>query len=256
MPRYFHSLTLGLDYKDLSQTTSLAGSSTIDEPISYLPFSVAYDATLQGADSLTQVSASLNFSVRGLADGDIVCVPAQNGNPAYIANEFACKRFGAQADYAYLRVDLKHTRKLAAEWSLYGRLSGQLAGVPLVSSEQFAVGGVDTVRGYLESNSLGDDGLVANLELRAPSYARDLSPHLSEFVPYAFVDGATLRVRDTELLVPRPQSRFDLLSVGLGMRLQGWRGLSGSLDLAHPLHDAGLVSAGDDRLHFSLSYLW
>lgn len=243
----FHILTLGMDYKDFDETVALQGSDSVNTPISYLPFSIAYDAKLQAGQSTTQFTSALNFSVRGLADDDVECLPG-----LYL-NEFACKRYLADANYAYLRMDLKHTRQFESGWSLYGRLAGQLASGPLISNEQFSAGGVDSVRGYLESNSSGDDGVFGGLELRAPSLAGLVSPRMQDLTLYAFTEGATLRVQEP---LPGQIDRFNLASAGLGVRFKGWGGVSGSLDWAWPFEDAGTVEAGDSRVHFRLGQEW
>jgi len=246
-PGYFHTLTLGVDYKDFDETVALLGADSANTPISYLPFSLGYEGTLQGERSTTQVNATLNFSVRGLADDTVECLPG------VFVNEFACKRFGGRANYAYLRLDMKHTRRFDSGWSLLGRLGGQVASGPLISNEQISAGGVDSVRGYLESNSSGDEGLSYGLELRTPSLAKQASEKLSELTLYAFAEGASLRIHDP---LPAQTDRFNLLSAGLGMRFRGWGGVSGGLDLAYPFRDAGQVDAGDVRLHFRLGYEW
>lgn len=255
-PGWTHNLTLGVDYKDFDESVGLQGADRINTPISYLPFLLGYEGSLQGQGSGTRIGASLNFSVRGLADDDILCA----STPPTLTNEFACKRFLAKPNYAYLRLDLKHSRTLASGWSLAGRLAGQLSGGPLISNEQFAAGGADSVRGYPESNSLGDDGVLAGLELHTPNLASRLGAQIGaqvgELTAHAFVEGATLRMRDTKLLVPRPAHRFDLLSAGVGLRLAGKGGLSGGLDLAWPFEDAGQVEAGDGRVHARLAYEW
>lgn len=238
-PGYFHSVTLGLDYKDFDETIALLGADSFNRPVSYLPFTVGYDGTLR-ADSggTTQFNLSANFSVRGLSNDE---------------QEFSNKRLGAAPSYLYLRGDLKRTQPLPADWSLFARASGQLAGQPLISNEQFTAGGADSVRGYLEANSLGDDGLSWGLELRAPPWGRKLTPALDELVAYLFTEGATLRVQDAAV---GQDDHFDLLSAGLGMRFKWRGGLSGTLDLAYPFQDAGSVLSGDGRAHFRLGYSW
>lgn len=245
-PGFFHTLTAGLDYKDFKETVKL-GADQENTPISYLPFMLAYEATVQGAASNTVLGAKLNFSLRGLADDSLDCKGGQQ------LNEFACKRFLAKANYAALQLDLKHTHKLPAAWSLHGRLSGQRASGPLISNEQFAAGGVDSVRGYIESAAMGDDGWIAGLELRAPPLARHLSAQLKDFNPYAFAEGARLSLQDP---LPGQTSRFDLLSAGVGLRFRGWGGVNGALDWAYPFEQAGSVKAGDSRIHFRLGYEW
>lgn len=246
-PGYFHTLTLGADYKDFGETVTLLGADSTRTPISYLPFSLAYEGSVQGERSLTQLAATLNFSVRGLADDTVECLPG------VFLNEFACKRYQARANYVFLRLDAKHTRQIGNGWSLFGRLGGQVASGPLISNEQFVAGGVDTVRGYTESAASGDDGLIGGVELRTPSLAKQVSERLDELIPYVFAEGARLRVRNA---LPGQTNRFDLLSAGIGMRFKGWGGVTGGLDLAYPFENAGRTEAGDGRVHFRLGYEW
>ena len=49
-----------------------------------------------------------------------------------------------------------------------GRLSGQIADRPLLSVEQLELGGISSVRGYLENQVLSDNGIIASLEVRLP----------------------------------------------------------------------------------------
>jgi hemolysin activation/secretion protein len=49
-----------------------------------------------------------------------------------------------------------------------GRLSGQIADRPLLSLEQLELGGISSVRGYLENQVLSDNGILASIEFRVP----------------------------------------------------------------------------------------
>lgn len=48
------------------------------------------------------------------------------------------------------------------------RLNGQVADRPLLSLEQLELGGISSVRGYLENQALRDNGILASLEFRIP----------------------------------------------------------------------------------------
>ncbi len=48
------------------------------------------------------------------------------------------------------------------------RVSGQWTSEPLLALEQFSVGGVGSVRGYLENQLVRDRGIVSSAELRLP----------------------------------------------------------------------------------------
>ena len=239
LENYYHSLTAGVDYKDFQESVNLLGSDGFKTPISYLAFSLGYDGTYQAQSSQTQLNIALNLAPRGLGNKE---------------QEFADKRFLAQPNYAYIRADLKHTQKLPLDWSLQARLSGQVANDPLISAEQFTIGGVDSVRGYLESAALGDNGVSGTLELRTPPLMKYIKTDLfKEFYVYSFIDAGYVSIYDP---LPKQDKSSDLMSVGLGVKLKATKGIFTNLDYAHALRDSGDVKSGDDRLHFRVGYEW
>ncbi len=100
---------------------------------------------------------------------------------------------------------MQHTREIKHGFQVFGKLQGQLSDGPLVSSEEFSVGGADTVRGYLESEVVADNGIAGTLEVRSPDLGKLLLKRIkkeggdaaaeravfSELRFYGFVDGAT-----------------------------------------------------------------
>jgi hemolysin activation/secretion protein len=236
---YYHSLTTGVDYKDFKESVSLLGSDGFKTPISYTAFSLGYDGTYQAQSSQTQMNFTLNLAPRGL------------GNKQ---QEFAEKRYLAKPNYAYIRADLKHTQKLPLDWSLQARLSGQVANDPLISAEQFTIGGVDSVRGYLESSALGDNGVSGTLELRTPPLLKYIKTDLfKEFYAYSFIDAGYVSIYEP---LPKQDKNSDLLSAGLGVKLKATKGIYTNLDYAHALRDSGDIKSGDDRLHFKVGFEW
>jgi hemolysin activation/secretion protein len=236
---YYHSLTTGVDYKDFKESVSLLGSDGFKTPISYTAFSLGYDGTYQAQSSQTQMNFTLNLAPRGL------------GNKQ---QEFAEKRYLAKPNYAYIRADLKHTQKLPLDWSLQARLSGQVANDPLISAEQFTIGGVDSVRGYLESSALGDNGVSGTLELRTPPLLKYIKTDLfKEFYAYSFIDAGYVSIYEP---LPKQDKNSDLLSAGLGVKLKATKAIYTNLDYAHALRDSGDIKSGDDRLHFKVGFEW
>ena len=238
LTRYSHSLTLGADYKDFQETTVLLGADSFNTPVAYLPFYAGYDGTVRDGNNTTQMNAGLTFSVRGM------------GNDAL---EFASKRSQAKPDFAHLRAEFKVIRQLPKEWQLQARFSGQVANEPLISNEQFAIGGADTVRGYPESSALGDKGVLGTLELRTPPLAKSFITQPAELVSLIFFDSGQVRVTDP---LPAQTAKFSLSSAGLGIYLKGWGGWTSTLDWAWALRESGQVKKGDNRLHFNLGFSW
>jgi hemolysin activation/secretion protein len=238
LPGVFHSVSLGADYKDYKDSVLFGGSQDSNLPITYLPFTLGYDLSLISKKDQVQIGLSSIFSLR-----DVVSDSA----------EFAAKRTGARANFFYLKADLRHRHVFGNGITLAENLSAQFADSPLISNEQMAAGGVDTVRGYSESAALGDRGVRVGLELSSPSLAGAWAPILNELRVLGFAEAARLQYLEATAL---QDSRFDLASIGLGMRFRAARHVSGALDYAWPLEDAGGVVAGNGRVHFRLGAEW
>ncbi|MDH3584733.1 MAG: BamA/TamA family outer membrane protein [Phycisphaerae bacterium] len=64
------------------------------------------------------------------------------------------------------------------------RVNTQLANDALLSLEQFAIGGVNTVRGYRENEIVRDNGAVASAELRLPLILTDSGKPVLQLAPF------------------------------------------------------------------------
>jgi hemolysin activation/secretion protein len=234
---FWHSATVGLDYKNFGQSLQLVNSESVDSPVRYLPFAAEYEAIRQVEASRTALRLGLHFSVRGL------------GNDP---EEFANRRYLAAANYVYLAGLAEHDQALPFGLSLGLRLSGQVASGPLIANEQFAAGGPAgdaRVRGYHQVELLGDDAVAGSFELRSPSW--NYGDWIRQFRMLAFAEGATLWTLDA---LPGQPSTSYLAGTGLGMRLEFWKHVAGELDWGYPLVSTPNVRAGDSRVDFRLAY--
>jgi hemolysin activation/secretion protein len=232
--KFYQNFSLGLDYKNF-QENIVIGKNTISSPIEYYPISANYGATWMGAGSFTEFNASLNFHLRGMGSSEA---------------DYANKRYNADANYVYIRSDLAHTRDLKGGSQIYGKIQGQLASQPLVNGEQFAGGGLDTARGYLEATALGDNGIFGTLEYRSPSLigiADKAGARSDEWRFHVFADGGLLGIYDP---LPAQQQHSDFASVGAGTRFKLFNHFNGSLDVAVPLIHQTDTQAGDVRVTF------
>jgi len=143
----------------------------------------------------------------------------------------------AESKYAYGRLRFCHTRN--AKW-FTGRvvLAGQATGWNLLASEQFPLGGWETVRGYEERAFNADSGVLASLEIAAPQLLTNLNQNL-EFL--GFVDyGWGMLHRPSE-----EQKRTEwLCGVGPGVRYRYRTHLVLRGDIGFPLHKAGVPRHG------------
>ena len=236
------SLVFGFDAKDFNEDVQF-GTDSFQTPIRYYPFTLGYNGSLPDARGRTSFGASLNFSVRSLSAREVDC----GGFPS---DQFECKRAGAKPNYMYLRGDYQRSRVFENGWGTSVEAEAQLSSQPLISNEQFSAGGQDSVRGYLESERLGDEALRVSFELRTPGLG-GARAWLQELHALAFVDGASLKLIDP---LPDQDPRYSLAGAGLGLRFGAWKHLRGEAYWALALRDSVVTQKGDDRLHFRLEY--
>ncbi len=237
-PHFSHSLSVGADYKKMTQDTAVGASadtpaSTSTAPLTYYPFTASYQATWFDNDqNETDLTASLTTAFRSLGSRD---------------DEFDAKRVFATSNFAYVRADLTRTQGLPWGLQAYGHMSMQLSADPLISNEQFGLGGLYSVRGYLESEALGDYGAALQLELRSPDVASRISGRINELRFFAFTDfgGAGL----IDALAEQYGSYF-FNSVGVGMRIRVFDYLYGEVADATALNSGPATHAGTNRVLF------
>jgi hemolysin activation/secretion protein len=230
---FYHSLSLGLDYKHFTQDVLIAGTGSVT-PVTYFPLSAAYSGTWVGNGYETDLNASVNLALRGTGSDEA---------------EFDENRHGASGDFIYFRGDLSHTRDLPEGFQLFVKAQGQASDQPLVNSEQFSGGGLGTVRGYLESEELGDNAIFGSAEMRSPSLGDFLGKAVDEWRFYLFGEGGELTIDDP---LPEQQSQFKLASVGAGTRIKLVSHLNGSFDVGLPLDNGPQTNAYEALLTFRL----
>lgn len=250
-------LTWGADLKLLRERT-VFGADEISTPLRYLPFQLAYSDLALDGPTRWQWNASLTAAARALLQRDVDCPLASGGSGPQ--DQFACKRKGGDGSFLVGRFDLRAQQRLGqalgqreGEGQLALRLGAQAASGALVSAEQYAIGGADTVRGYLESEATGDHALLGSLEWRIANIASAGTPDLRELVPLVFVDAGRVFTIDPAAGQPGAQS---LAGVGLGLRVSGSgaaAGLEGGLDLGWPLRDSPNSARGELHLHARLA---
>ena len=241
---YSHNVTLGIDYKHFTNP-----SGELDFPISYLPFSVAYSASLPDQWGYSQFSANLKMAFRGLVTDQ---------------TEFEENRYRATGNYLYGTLGIERLLQLPAGMGLFLKVDGQLADQPLINNEQYAAGGMANVRGYLEATVLGDNAIHWTVELMFPDPLSLFSNHdWIKATPYAFYDGAFLGLKDP---LPEQQSRFDLQGIGIGVKGLLLGHVAYQLDWGFALSAVSTPSvkngiptivttqAGTSRVHFQVAY--
>ncbi|MGL6338709.1 MAG: ShlB/FhaC/HecB family hemolysin secretion/activation protein, partial [Waterburya sp.] len=131
---------------------------------------------------------------------------------------------------------------------LASNLDIQLTPDKLLPIEQISLGGANSVRGYRQNLSIGDNGVVGSVELQIP---------LFEFLRFddavvkinPFIDGGTLWNNQDEEI-----EDSTLLSIGAGISLEIDEVLSARVDYGIPLIESDLPDDFDEgeKLTFSL----
>ena len=132
---------------------------------------------------------------------------------------------------------------------MFGKVSGQISADPLISNEQFTIGGADSVRGYLEAEDLGDVGILGSIELRTPHLHSAWKDRFPELYVFGFADGGNVKVKQP---LPGQVQGYTLASRGLGFKLSGRAGLHFSFDYARTRRPATYTAEGANRVEFLL----
>ncbi len=147
----FHKLSgeFGFDLRD--STLFIDGEIQSVDRIRLLRAGLSYE----GIDATGRNFASFYiFQGLGAAFGGM-----KNDNPR-------SSRSGAGGDFTYATINLFRLQTITNFLRTLVKTSGQISSAPLVASEQFGLGGPDTVKGYRFREVVGDNAFNANAELR------------------------------------------------------------------------------------------
>ncbi|MDG9924440.1 MULTISPECIES: ShlB/FhaC/HecB family hemolysin secretion/activation protein [unclassified Pseudomonas] len=154
-------------------------------------------------------------------------------------------RLEGQTDFTKLQVDAQRIQDL--DWlsenlKLYLAVTGQTSfGDPLLSPEQFGVGGSEFGRGYDPSEIAGDSGLAGKVELQYNT-VHSIKDHAVPTQYYGYWDVG--RVWNEQ---PRALASESLASAGFGAHLQVAKDMFVSPEVAFPLTRTVQAEELDDK---------
>ncbi|NEP14406.1 MAG: ShlB/FhaC/HecB family hemolysin secretion/activation protein [Symploca sp. SIO2C1] len=140
-------------------------------------------------------------------------------------------------------------RFLAEDTLFLVRGNVQLADRGLLSTEQFALGGLGSVRGYRQDTLVSDNGIFASAELQLPILRAFQNKGVLQVVP--FIDFGT--GWNTGESAPEPNT---LAAVGIGLQWQLGNKFTARLDWGLPLIsvDSRKNTWQENGVHFSVQY--
>lgn len=148
----------------------------------------------------------------------------------------------------------QYVRRVYRDWDAVIRSDLQLSNHPLFPIEQFALGGIDTVRGYRQFLTVTDDAFFASAELRIPVGTLRL-PYLADTA-----DAGTVQIVpfydfgtgwNVDRATPAPS---DISGVGAGVRWLIGSGVTAEVYYGKALRHVSVGTALEDRgLYFRLT---
>ena len=231
-----YSINAGNRVLVTNQTIPLAANSGLG--LQYLPLSLGWSASRPDPFGSTSLTLDGHLFLSALA--------SERKNFQAVANSQE-----AGGNYTAIRGGLTREQNLPAQWSLLLRAGGQWASEPLISNEQFPLGGTGGVRGYREGETYGDSGWHGQLDVRAPPVNVGYFPYQRGQVP------AELRASwfmDVGQAWPENSSAGVLneWGTGPGVYLTAARRFEARLTLGWALRDGQLTHAGGLNGYFSV----
>jgi hemolysin activation/secretion protein len=232
---YEQKLSLGWDYRKYNNSVVFLGTTeSLIPDITVRPLALAYSGRLSRVGSDLSAYLAYSRNLPGGPDGD--------------EEAFAAQRPGAKAKYSILRFGAAYTHTLPADFLVRAVFDAQRAKDPLVTAEQYGMGGMNSVRGYFEREVANDVGRRVSLEGYTPDFGSRVG---ATWRARALVFFDAAKGSDRE---PVRTQENTLSSAGLGVRVSEGKSLSFRLDWARVRKAAGAHLEGDSRGHFSFVY--
>lgn len=241
---YEHKLTLALDYRAYINSVAF-GSVQLGNNLTVHPLSLTY----AGSWSLERTNAGFYLGVSrnlpGIGEGD-----------RDTKDFFEKVRVGAPVGYNVFRLGANILYAFGNDWQTRAVVNGQYTYNPLVSGEQFGIGGASSVRGFDERVVSNDRGVSGSLELYTPNLSGlvRISPSSVQCRALFFYDmGYVAEVNP----LPGEISSNTISSAGIGIRITDGKYLSITSDYGFILEPlAGGKGTGSGRWHLAMSLMY
>ena len=221
---------------NINVSTVYSPVPTTHRDLDYLPVTWRYDASLRDPWGLTAFGLGMSY------------------NPWYSGTSNDVQQItGSRKSSGYwLTFNPSLTRELLirTNWALSLHGDGQWASQPLISNEQYGLGGVNSVRGYREGEVFGDTGWRFSAEQRTP-------PHIIGWAggkPLTIRGSVYMDYGEVYLLDPiGRQSRTALWGTGFGGVADFGSHFEARLLFSWPLLGTITTERGQPRFDFSLT---
>jgi hemolysin activation/secretion protein len=139
--------------------------------VEYLPLALRYDGALRDAHGTTAFSLGMSANLWFISSTKF---PDGTPNSTNLYGRASLQQTTGSSQtsghWIILTPSLTRTYNFFTNWTTTVRADGQWASEPLISNEQFGIGGVNSVRGYREGEVFGDTGWHVSLEQQTAPY--------------------------------------------------------------------------------------
>ncbi|MDN3506701.1 MAG: ShlB/FhaC/HecB family hemolysin secretion/activation protein [Simkaniaceae bacterium] len=224
-PCFNHEMRVGFDYKHSDVNLILDAIPILGNE------TVITQLALGWAGSYENPIANTGFELLWfISPGDIFAHQSDK--------DYQTLRPFADSTYTYVRGSITPLFALPYCMEAVVRTEFQLASENLLSSEQFGLGGLDTVRGYDQRILNTDNGFFLSGELRSPPY-KPLScklPLEDQYERLQLLGFVDYGLGTNHKALPGQKNFFYLLSTGLGFRYYYNYHVSIRLNWGYPIH--------------------
>ena len=235
-------LTGGMDFVDIKNR--ILGQETSHDELTVAKAGISFDE--KDRYGRTFFSNELRVGIEDFLDS----------MPAHTANVL---RPDSGSQFVKYVGSVSRITRLPLSSLLVTSIRGQLTNGGVVSSEQLAFGGADSIRGFPENDYLADSGWISTFELRTPAFIfpravklpySDIS--LKDAMQFVyFVDFGQGKLRAAR--VGEDPSMY-FTSAGVGLRFELYEHLQGTIDWGFPLGGEDPSDGSSNTVHVSIRY--
>jgi hemolysin activation/secretion protein len=175
---------------------------------------------------------------------------------------------GAEDNFNIYYLNARHSRYLDTD--KIQRLTGSARVIAtddrLVNSKMTSFGGMYTIRGYEEVDTIADGGVIASVQYeydlaragQVSLFGKDVDakqrkPFLKKLAPLAFLDYGQARIQDAQSF---EDTDTELCSVGGGIITELGNNFTGTVYYGYPLIETNDTGRGQGRVHAGLLFRW
>jgi hemolysin activation/secretion protein len=234
---FLQEFSCGFDFKRMNNNLEFGGLPVFSKNVNLFQLMASYNLGYESK----QLIAS--FEIEGFVS-PAHWLPDQSNSTYQTLRPFAKDK------YIYVRSSFSFIHRFHP-WVYYSLfLRGQGATTNLLPSEEYGVGGYDTVRGYQEREANGDQAFVGNFELTSAPFAFSRCLNIrnggDQMQLLAFFDYGAAYVHTDS---PGQKKNQHLYSFGPGLRYQIQSYVTARLDWGFQLHRI-TPNTPQQRLHF------